>query len=108
MQTITGEETGKCPCCNGIHGIYVRTNIEQNVIDGRTIRYAVSSNYCPFVEEGYETEEQFRNNVQALMDALREKGSRYISQKKITELLQKFEKRKGEECTNVFIASHGQ
>ena len=33
---------------------------------------------------------------------------RYISQEKITDLLLKFEKRKGEECTSVFIASHGQ
>lgn len=33
---------------------------------------------------------------------------RYISQEKITELLLKFEKRKGEVCTNVFIALQGQ
>jgi len=33
---------------------------------------------------------------------------RYISQEKITELLLKFEERKGVECTNVFIALHGQ
>ena len=87
------ENAERCPFCMGYHGIIVRTiDCEYTNINGRRYYYTAEYTFCPFTYEYYETEEQLRKNVQALLEAEERKMKELIPQEDITKLLIKFEK----------------
>lgn len=100
-----GTTTGRCPCCNGVHDTQTRV-LKETIGD---ITFPVTYSYCPFTNEFYETDEQQKQNFGTYWIGWKRTIKKpYISQEKTTELLLKYEKRKGDLCTSVFIALQGQ